>query len=170
MTMAANPLIPNDGVITIEDGAATPLSVIVKYEDGDFSLSDIAEGNSDVQLFLDRGVPYSLRKTTKKVLKVSFSCHAVALGDGSVGNPLDAIRKKGAWAAATSTFGDASSTDAHCVRIKWVGERTDFNATADAHVYLEKVRITSSFAEGTPGKLSFEGEVYVTEDADVDIA
>lgn len=168
MADAAAPLVPKDGTITVSDGAGTPLTVEVKYEDGNLSIDDLAAGNWEIQKFEDRGTPYALRATTKKEVKVSFTCHAVNLtGANSV---LEAIRKTGTWAAATSTLPIASGgSEVHCVQVSWAGERSDFGATADAAVVLKKCRLVGSLKEGTPGELSFQGSAYVFSDTDVAI-
>ena len=168
MSDAAAPLVPKDGVITISDGAGTPLTVEVMYENGNLSISDLVAGNWDTQVFYDRGVPYASRATTKKEIKVSFKCDAVNLTGAA--SPLEAFRKTGTWASATSTLPTSNGgSEVHMVQISWAGERSNFGATADASIVLKKVRVTSSFNEGTPGELSFEGVAYVFSDSDVAI-
>lgn len=165
MANAAAPLVEADGTITAYDGAGTPLTEVLQYEDGDLSISDLNQGNMETQVFMDRGEFYAIRKTARRAVKVSFTCHAVNL----VGAFLDAVRMTGAWASATSTLPTSKGgSEVHCIKLVWSGERTNFGASADASVTMNIVRITSvSFKEGRPGTLSFEGEAYAFATSDI---
>ena len=165
MSDAVAPLVPKDGSLVIYDGAGSPLSVTLAYTDGDLKIDEITQGNWETQVFEDRGTPYAVRATKKKVIKVSFSCHAVnTVGANS---PLEAVRKTGTWASATSTIASsAGGSEVHCVKMVWTGERSNFGASADSTFTLAKVRVTGSFAEGTPGTFSFQGEAYIFSDSD----
>lgn len=55
MGLAAVPIIPRDGILTIKDGAGSPLSYAIPYTDGDFSMSGLVEDQSAVQSFKNRG-------------------------------------------------------------------------------------------------------------------
>jgi len=158
MADAVAPLIPRDGSLVLSDGAALTLTVL--YTDGDLKIGNISQGNLVVQAFKDRGTPYSLRGTEIQEISVSFSCHAVMTVGAS--SPLEAVRKTGTWAAATSTTPSASGGfEVHTVQAVWTGERSNFGATADSTLTLKKVRFTGSFSEGTPGMFSFEGIAYI---------
>jgi len=165
MANATVPLVPRDGSLVISDNTGTPLTVTVQYTDGDLKISDIVQGNWEAVVFEDRGVPYSLRASKKKTIKVSFTCHAImTVGSAS---PLEAIRKTGTWASAVSMLATAAGgSEIFLVQLVWTGERSDFGASADASFTLKKVRVTASFNEGVPGTFSFEGEAYIFADSD----
>lgn len=154
MALAANPLIPNDGVITINDGAA--LAFTLDYEDGDLAFSEISEGQKNYEMFFKRGRFYAARKTQDSPVEVSFSCHAVGFTDAAQASILDIVRKAGLWAAASSTLPIAAG-DLYCVKLTWRGERTDLGGTADSSVVMKYFHPTAAFAEGTPGKWSIKG-------------
>jgi len=154
MTLSATPLIPRDGKIEILDGAA--LILALAYEDGDWQASGIMEDQKQVKGYMSRGRFYSVRKTDDQEIEGSFSCHLTGLtGDGVTAQPLDPIRKKGLWAAATSTLA-ATAGDAHLLTVRWTGERTNLGATADSVCTLKYCHISADLSEGDPGKLSFK--------------
>lgn len=160
MSLANAPIIPRDGTLTIKDGAGTPLSFVIPYTDGDFSLSGIVEDQSAVQSFRNRGRTYSIRKTEDQDLEFSFTAHAHAvLGDGTSAGFYDVIAKKGVWSAATSTL-PAANGDAFTVSITFAAERSNFGATTDVSVILKYCRISGDFQEGIPSTFSISGTAY----------
>lgn len=160
MALAAVPIIPRDGVLTIKDGAGTPLSYAIPYTDGDFSLNGIVEDQVEVQVFQNRGQNYAFRKVSDQNLEFSFTAHAHAiLGDGTLAGLYDVLAKKGVWASATSTL-PAASGDAFCVSLTFAAERSNFGATTDASVVLKYCRLAGDFQEGVPSTFSFSGTAY----------
>ena len=154
MALALTPIIPKDGKIEILDGAV--LLLAMTYEDGDFQASGIAKDQNQVKSYKHRGRTYAVRETEDQNIEGSFSCHLTGLlGDGTTAQPLDPVRKKGLWAAATSTLA-TNAGDAHLLQIRWTGERTNFGATSDSVCTLKYCHISADFAEGDPGKLSFK--------------
>lgn len=164
MALAANPMIPNDGVVSLTDATpTTPITTSVQYEDGDFQVTGLRKSQKAVQVFKSRGRTYAIRETEDQEIDFSFSCHAIALvGDGTLALPSDAIlRRTGTpWATAISTL-PLSAGDAYCLLVGFRAERTNFSATADAYVGLKYCSISMDFQEGIPGKLSFKGTAYI---------
>jgi hypothetical protein len=160
MADKAFPIIPKDGKITIYDGAGSPLSYEVVYEDGDFNAPELAEGFEEVIEFEDRGTVYAARKAGRKSQDFSFSCHALRFKRDGSGNThiTDVVLKQGAWSAATSTAADYS--DAHMVKLVFSAERSDFGESVDTSITLKHCHLRAGFAEGTPGKFSISGRVY----------
>lgn len=166
MADAVFPMIPKDGTITLYDGAGSPLSYEVAYEDGDFSAPELAEGLEEVVEFEDRGTVYAARKTGRKSQDFSFSCHALRFKRDGSGNThiADVVMKQGAWSAATSTA--ASYSDAHMVKVVFKAERSDFGESADSTITLKFCHLRAGFQEGVPGKFSISGRAYMfTADA-----
>jgi hypothetical protein len=159
MAVTANPLVPVDGTLLINDGAA--LSYTIVYEDGDFSASNIKKGQKAVVAFRDRGATYSVREMEDEEIEFSFSAHAVALlGDGTTAMPTDVVAKKGVWAAATSLLASTSG-DAYLLKLTFTGERSNFGATNDTTMVLKYCHCTIDFAEGSPGKFSVKGKAFI---------
>lgn len=160
MSLSATPILSRDGILTIKDGAGTPLSYAIAYTDGDFSMNGIVEDQSAVQSFRNRGRTYAVRKTEDQDLEFSFTCHAHAiLGDGTTAGLYDVLGKKGVWAAATSTL-PAAAGDAFCVSLTFTAERSNLGATSDASVVLKYCRISGDFQEGIPSTFSISGTAY----------
>lgn len=160
MALSATPIIPRDGTLTIKDNTGTPLSFVIPYTDGDFSLSGIVEDQSAVQSFKNRGRTYAIRKTEDQDLEFSFTCHCHALlGDGTLAGLYDVLAKKGVWASAVSTL-PAAAGDAFTVSLTFTAERTNLGATTDSTTILKYCRLSGDFQEGVPSTLSFSGTAY----------
>jgi len=160
MAISATPIIPRDGVLTVKDGAGSPLSYVIPYSDGDFSFNGIVEDQSTVQVFRNRGRMYAARKVEDQDLEFSFTAHCHALlGDGTTAGLFDVLAKKGVWASATSTL-PAAAGDAFCVTLVFTAERTNLGATSDASVTLKYCHISGDFQEGVPSTISISGTAY----------
>lgn len=163
MAIAANPIVPKDGVLTISDGAA--LSFAVPYTDGDLQLSGVRKGGMQVQIFKTRGRAYSVRETEDAPVAYAFSCHFNGLDDATSAAMLDIVAKLGTWASATSTL-PTSAGDAWMVQLAWAIEGTARGSTADHSFTLKYCTIACDIQEGTPSTLSISGEaIYLLGDA-----
>lgn len=157
MSNANTPIIPKDGVLHILDGAGTPLDFTVLYDGGDLSFSGLNQGFSTRQIFMSRGVPYSVRDTELKPIEFTFTCDAVhILGDGTTATIYDVLMKKAPWASATSTL-PTTRGDTYCLTFKFTAERSNLGATADNTVTLKYCFFEMDFAEGIPGKWTIKG-------------
>lgn len=166
MSDKAFPIIPKDGKVTIFDGAGSPLSYEVMYEDADFQGPELSEGLEDVQEFMDRDTVYAVRKVGRKPKNFTFTCHAMRFARDGSGNTHinDVVLKKKAWASATSTA--ESYSDAFMVKVVFEAERTDFGESSDTSITMLYCRLTAGFQEGAPGKFSISGTIYpFTENA-----
>lgn len=160
MANAQTPFVPRDGSLTFSDGAGTPLTYTVQYEDGDFSVSGLNDSTYAKQSFKSRGKTYSVRDVEDQEIEFSFTCHAIALvGDGTTATVGDVVLKEGAWASATSTL-PAANGDSYCVSLTWTGERTNFGASSDSSITLKYCALSMDFSEGVAGKLSIKGVAY----------
>ena len=158
----ATPTLSRDGTLEIFDGAGTPLNLSVEYTDGDFKGPPFMQDQADVQAFESRGDIYAVVKVGRKPQTFSFSAHVTSadgLTSSSVDCVLDAVRKTGLWASATST--GSNFGNAHMLRVKWTCGSTGFI------VDLKKCTLQASVEEGMPNKLSVEGTWYPLEDSDV---
>jgi hypothetical protein len=158
MSLAAAPLIPNDGSLTFSSSGGG-VSWTLQYEDGDFKFGPTAEGQKDVEKFFTRGAFYAARKTMDKVMPFSFTAHAVGFTDATAKTAYNMVRKLGPWAGATSTL-PTTAGDVWCLQTVFAGERTNFGASADASVTMKYCHMEIEFSEGTPGKFTISGELY----------
>lgn len=147
-----------DGTITIKDGAGSPLTYTVAYENGDFAY---AEDKASRIVIRDRGTIVGLRKGDDPVQSLSFSVHLRALAITATNATLiDVIQKTGAWASATSTGG--TGYEQFLVDVVMTIEGTDLGDSADHTATFSKVLLTYDVKEGDPDTLSVKGEVYGT--------
>jgi len=158
------PSIMQDGVLTIRDGAGTPLEFEVEFEDGDFSISDLRQGGQDIQEFEDRGNVYAARKIGRKSKQFSFTCHALRFKREGSGNTHinDIVQKQGAWSAATST--GAAYSDVHMVEVEYKIKRSDLGESTDSKITLAYCSLSSGFQDGVPGKISINGVCHAFTD------
>jgi hypothetical protein len=157
MTIPSIPIIRRDGTLTIKDATGSPITATLAYEEGDFQIGGLTQGDLDLMEFRDRGDIYSARTTDQRVLEFSFSCHATALTDATA-HILDAVRKTGAYASGVSTWG-TNVADPWMVTIVLAVEGTD-RGGSDQTLTLTYCRCEADFAEGDPAKLSIKGKAF----------
>lgn len=160
MALFSEAMVPRDGTITLSDATGTPISMDVTYEDGDFTWDGMEEGYYNIEVFKDRGVPYSARKTDVQDLTWGFSAHATDFTDATEKTLMDACRKAGAWAAGVSKLG--ANADVWALQVKFTVERSNYGGT-DNYVQIAKNRLNCGFAEGVPGKFSVKGRAILTD-------
>lgn len=147
-----------DGLITIsDDTGGTPLSVSVQYENGDFSISGLMEGQAAITQYLDRGTFYSARKTTQNFPQFSFTAHFTDLADGTDPTLFDLANKTGAWASAVSTLG--TNADVMTYDVSFTVEGTDHGDSADHVLTLADCHLSIDLAEGDPNTFTITGTV-----------
>jgi hypothetical protein len=158
MSLPSAPTIPKDGSLTFYDGAGTPLSSTLLYEDGDLQVSGFMHGQMSVQEFKSRGMTYALRQVESQNLEVQFSAHLVGLTDATDFTIMDVVRRQGTWASATST--SAGKGNVFTVKAVFSADTTAIGATTDASLTLYYLHLTADLSEGAPGKISLKGTAY----------
>jgi hypothetical protein len=149
-----------DGTITLADGTTpTPLSVIVQYEAGDFSITGLSESNTETTTYLDRGDLGSVRKTSRTFPTFSFTAHMTDLSDATNKTIWDAVNKTGAFATAVSTI---TGSDVYGLKVTLAVEGTNFGDATDHTLELNGCHCTVDFSEGDPNSFSINGTVYGT--------
>lgn len=149
-----------DGTITLSDSTTpTPLSVIVQYEAGDFSITGLSQGNTEATTYLDRGELGSVRLTSRSFPTFSFTAHMTDLSDATNKTLWDAVNKTGAFAAAVSGI---SGSDVYGLKVLLSVEGTNFADPTDHTLELNGCHLTIDFAEGDPNSFTLNGTVYGT--------
>lgn len=149
-----------DGTVTLSDSTTpTPLSVIVQYEAGDFSITGLAEANTEVTTYLDRGDLGSVRKTSRTFPTFSFTAHMTDLSDATNKTLWDAVNKTGSFAAAVSGI---TGSDVYGLKVLIAVEGTNFGDPTDHTLELNGCHMTIDFAEGDPNSFTLNGTVYGT--------
>jgi hypothetical protein len=160
--MAISSVVKNfrDGTLTFEDGTGSPITLIVQYEEGNFSLSGLQEGLTEINTYLDRGVLGSVRKTNASFPTFSFNAYLTDISDGTDTTLPDLVMKTGAYASAVSTLG--ANADVMTYKLTWVVEGTNFGDSADHTVILDDCHIMIDMSEGDPDTFSVSGTVFGT--------
>lgn len=146
------------GTILLEDGTGTPLAHTVQYENGDFQVSGLSEGQKEVIAYLDRGVLCDLQYGNQTFPTFSFTAHFTDLSDATDKLLVDACRKTGAFSAAVSTLG---ANKVYTIDLTWTIEGTDLGDSADHTFKLEDCRVTDvQISEGDPTSFTVSGTCY----------
>ena len=156
MAQSTKPKNFRDGTITLTDGSGSPITLTVQYEAGDFSISNVMQSQTEVEVYLDRGAFHNARKTNFAPATFSFTATMTDLSDATDKLLWDAVNKSGAFSAGVSR-GD---TDVWLLQVGFVVEGTDFSDPADHTLVLDKCHLTIEFAEGSPNTFTINGTVY----------
>ena len=146
-----------DGTQTIEDGAGTPLSYDIAYEDGDFSVDVDKAGRT---VIYDRGAIVGLRKGNDPVNAFSITVDMRQFTDADDSTIVDICEQPptGAWSAATSVAG--KEYEFFLVKCTFTVKGVDNGDSADHKLIMDKVLLNWSFKEGDRNKITIKGEVY----------
>jgi len=149
-----------DGTITLSDSTTpTPLTVTVQYEAGDFSITGLSQGNTEVTTYLDRGDLGSVRLGSRSFPTFSFTEHMTDLSDATNKTLWDAVNKTGAFATAVSGI---TGSDVYGLKVLLTVEGTNFADPTDHTLELAGCHLTIDFSEGDPNSFSLNGTVYGT--------
>ena len=162
--MAISSVVKNfrDGTLAIEDGTGTPISMTLQYEAGDFSLSGLTEGQTEIVAYWDRGALCTLRKTQDAHATFSFTAHMTDLSDSTEKCLLDVVNKTGAWSSGVSTRG--ANSDVWTTKITLTIEGSDHGDGGGDHVItLDDCYMSLDLSEGDPNSFSISGTVYGTQ-------
>jgi len=159
MAISSVPKNFRDGTLALEDGTGVPISMTVQYEAGDFSMSGARQGQTSVEMILDRGSFHAVRRVNFEPATFSFTANMTDLSDATEKNLFDVINKLGAWSAGVSTLG--TNADVWALKLTWTVEGTDHGDAADHTLTLDDCVCTIDISEGSPtNTFSISGTVY----------
>ena len=116
MAYSTAPKVRRDGKITLKDGTTpTPVSLIVAYEEGNFSFD---QTKSDRIVIRDRGTIGSVRKGDDQPITGSFTIYMRQFTSASAGSVLDFINKTGSYSANVSSSSTVP-TDEYAINIEF---------------------------------------------------
>ena len=159
MAYSTIPKTKRDGVITLLDGTATPVTLEVAYEDGNFTFSDPQQFSELV--VMDRGNFAAVRKQDEQAKTGSFSFHFRQFTDAAeAGSVRDFINQAGNYSGNVST-GTAGTPyiEHYTIDIKYVADSPD-TAEADHTVTLSKCICSLDFSEGDPSSFTLNFTCY----------
>lgn len=158
--MAASTVVKNftDGTIKVEDGTGSPLSYTCAFDEGNMSISGLAQQLSEIATYESRGTLKSVRHTARTYPAGSFSLMLTDVTDGSDQTLIDILLKQGAYAAGVSTLG--ANADVYTVKITLTIEGTDHGDSADHTFVMDDAHCTVDVAEGDPSTVTVNFTVY----------
>tara|TARA_R110002074_G_scaffold44208_7_gene114980 strand:- start:3176 stop:3673 length:498 start_codon:yes stop_codon:yes gene_type:complete len=156
MAVSTSVKVRRDGIIKLTDG--TPISLVVTYEDGNFSANTLG-ANEDRIVVRDRGTIVGLRKGDDQVGTLSFSVHFREFTNAGAGILLDFINQTQGATNLVST-GGAGFEQFLCTVAMEIDGAPDLGDNADGIATFAKVLLTADFSEGDPDVLNVQGEVY----------
>ena len=158
--MAASTIIKHftDGTITLKDGTGTPVTLVVPFSTGDFSLGGLTQALRATNVYQARGVLTGLRLGAKAFPTGSFSCQIADYSDASDRTVLDFLRKSNSYSANLST--SETLGDVYTVDVVLTVEGTNLDDAADHVITLEDCDCSLDLSEGEPNSLSVSFTVY----------
>jgi len=159
--MAASNIIKHShdpGSIVLNDGTGTPLTLTIRFDNGDFSVGTLQAGLRAVVAYKARGKTIGLRQGEPEYPQLSFSCSVSDLSESSGGTIQDWLAKRAPFASRVSTSTALGDIDTSDVIVTFEG--TTFGDSADQTYTCEDVYLSYDFASGEPNKVSVTGVVY----------
>ena len=159
------------GTLVVKDGTGTPLSVTMRFDNADLTISGIQQALKETKAYQSRGKFVSLRKGPRAPLTGSFSLMLTDLSEASSGTFLDMVIGKGAFSSRVTTGrigGDVVTFD-----MVWTVEGTTYGDGSDQTVELQDVEFVIDLNEGDPNtiKASFTcyGDLKVNGSTFIDV-
>jgi len=150
--MAASTYIKNftDGLFELLDGTGTPIVKAITLQNGDVAISGLKQGTQTIVRYQGRGQYRTSRFGEFEPVSITITAQMANFTGGSAtADPLDALRKAGAFAGAISTHGTSAQVMAYTARLTVEG--TNFGDASDHILTATKVEIESiDLAEGDP--------------------
>lgn len=153
-----------NGSITFKDGTGTPLTLALSLDEGNFSVSGLADRLREVAAYETRGALRGLSLTTRTYPSISFSSLISEWTDATTGTLMDLIlgTTGSAFAARIGTLG----ANHPVVTLDLTFQFVDFSGSGHDLTFHD-VYVTADFSEGDPDTLSFSGTVYGEIDGDL---
>lgn len=147
-----------DGSLVLSDGTATPLTLAVRFSNGDVNVGGLTNSLRDVTTIVARMKTIGLRKGAPVYPTVAFSCFISDLGEATSGTIFN-------WEAKTAPYASRVKThaigDLDTYSIKLTIEGTDHGDAADQTIMMKDCHGTFTYTEEDGGnKAAFSGVIY----------
>lgn len=151
-----------DATISLVDGTATPVELIIKIGEGNLTWSE----RRNIEYTLDRGTLDEVREGDQIPVEVRLDIVWEYLTGGSataaVGTPKDFLKKQGVYASNTSTDTDTCRPYAVSIEVEYVPSCSGV-ALPNERVLLVDFRWETIDHDLRAGTLSVTGQCNVTE-------
>ena len=154
--MPASTYIKNftDGNLVLKDGTGTPISKAITLQNGDVSVSGLKQGTQTIVRYQGRGAHRTSRFGEFEPVTITITAQMASFtGGSSTADPLDALRKAGAFSGAVSTHGANAQVMAYT--LEFTVEGSNFGDAADHVLTALKVELEQvDFSEGDPNSFT----------------
>lgn len=166
--MALDGWIKNElqGGLTLIDGTGSPVSLVVPFWDGTFSLSEIADVLNEEEAYESRGQLVGLNWGNRIFPTFSFSAMVAEFTNASPGVLSDFILKRGAYASNVSTQGAGRP---YTINVKFDLEGSNHGGN-DSTFTLGSCRCRVAIDVTRPIKFNVTGTVYGAITGDLAVA
>lgn len=158
MSLSTTVKTTGDGSLILSDGTGTPLTLAVRFSNGDVNVGGLTNSLRDVTTIVARQKTIGLRKGAPVYPTIAFSCYLTDLGEATSGTILN-------WEGKTSPYASRIKThsigDLDTYNVKLTIEGTDHGDAADQSINCKDVHGTWTFTEEDGGnKAAFSGVIY----------
>lgn len=158
MAVSTQPKSDVYGKLTIIDGSDIPLELVLAYDLGDFSISDLRAVLNEVVAVQRRGQHVGVVHGARVYPTISFSSILMSLTHAATpGSVEEMILKRGAYAASK---GQGAVGTPRLLGLKWTVEGSLFGDEGDIEVFMSGVDLVLSLSEGQPTTVSISGTIY----------
>lgn len=152
------------GQIIISDGTGTPLTVTLTLDQGDFSISGLADRLREIAAYETRGTLRGVALTNRTYPTLSFTSLISEWSDAAAGTVLDMITGSGQFAARIGTLG--ADHPVICLDCKF--QFVDYGGNGH-DLTLHDCNFQFDFSEGDADSLALSATVYGEIDGDLAI-
>ena len=158
--MANSTVVKNflDGQLTLSDGTGSPVTHVVDFDQGDFSISGLSATQREVAAYESRGVLKTLRHTSRTYPSGSFTVMLSDITDASDATMVDFLLKQGSFSGNASTV----AGDVYCIDLILDIEGTDLGDDDDETITLTDCYCTVDISEGDPSVITVNYTCYGT--------
>lgn len=141
----------DSGTLVVKDGTGTPLTLTLRFDRGDFSISGVQQGLREPIAIESRGVLRSLRKGRRSYPTGSMTLWFTDFSETGTGTILDMIHGKSGTPFAARVSTTAAKGDLMTFDLVLTEEGTDYGDSADHVLTMEDVHFSEDYSEGEDG-------------------
>lgn len=157
-----------NGTVTLSDGTGAPLSIVLAFDNGDFTAGPYQDLMNEIEAFERRGKFTSLAPGSRFYPAGSFTAMVHQFTDASADVLSDFLLRNNKFSAAISTSG--TNHPVYTVDVKFDIEGTDFGGVDSTVTFADCVVRIDNITEGRPTTWSVSWTCYGTVTGDLGMA
>lgn len=151
----------DSGTLTLIDATGTPLELVVRFANGDFSFDGVKNSLRETVAVMGRGKLRSLRKGAPVQPTLSFSAHVTDFSETGTGTMHDWMSKTTGTPFASRVSTTAAIGDVDTCHVKFTMEGTSYGDGADHVLMFKDVELEMTFGENEDGNaFTMSGTVW----------